>query len=145
MIERTLFIIKPDAVKRNLVSQILSDVRASGLKLLVQKKVALPRETLEGLYEEHFGKGFYGGLVDFMGSGVVVCAVLEGEGAIGRLRELMGNTYPSKASPESIRGKYKLESDTGPTGVVENMVHGSDSPERAKKEIELIFGKEWSV
>lgn len=145
IVERTLFIIKPDAVKRNLIFPILDMVKSSGLKILVQKKILLPEEKIAKLYEQHAGKDFYPKLVQFAASGAAVCAVIEGENAIKRLRDLMGDTYPSKAAPGTIRGKFKLASDIGPSGAVENLVHGSDSPERAKIEIEIFFGKELAV
>jgi len=145
LVQRTLFIIKPDAIRKKLSSSILKDVRDSGLNILTQKKIKLSQEDLESLYAEHKGKPFYEKLVGYMGSGAVICAVIEGVDAVDRMRDLMGDTYPSKASPQSIRGKYRGESDTGPSGAIENLVHGSDSPERAKVEIDLMFGKEWSV
>ena len=145
MVQRTLFIIKPDAIRRGLASSILKDIRDSRLRILVQKKIKLSRSILEQLYEIHKGKSFYENLMKYMSSGASICAVVEGVGAIDRLRELMGDTYPSRAAEASIRGKYKTESDTGPSGAIENMVHGSDGEREAKFEIELIFGKEWAV
>ncbi len=145
MIERTLFIIKPDAVKRNLVSPILKDLRDAGLKIVTQKKVQLQPEQLAKLYEQHQGRDYYNGLIKYMGSGVAVCGIIDGENVIKRLRDLMGNTYPSKAAPDTIRGKYRPASDIGSFGVIENMIHGSDSPERAAKEIGFIFSKELAV
>ncbi len=145
MVQRTLFIIKPDAIRRKLISSILKDIRSSGLKILTQKKISLSHGTLELLYGMHKGKDFYDNLIKYMSSGPCVCAVVEGVNSVERLRDLMGDTYPSGASPESIRGKYKMDSDTGPSGAIENMVHGSDGEKQAKFEIELIFGKEWAV
>lgn len=142
MKQRTLLIIKPDAVKKGLAPLIAKDVEAGGLKVIDKKETNLSRGLLGKLYEEHRGKDFYPDLITFMSSGPVICMAVEGEGAVERLRTLMGNTMPSKASPESIRGKYRGPSDTGPSGAIENLVHGSDSPERAKFELELIFGRE---
>lgn len=145
MVQRTLLIIKPDAIKRGLGPSIVKDVKGASLKTLVQKKVTLSPDLLARLYEEHKGKPFYDNLMKYMTSGPSICAVLEGVNCIERLRRLMGNTYPSKASQDSIRGKYRTESDNGPSGAIENMVHGSDGPARAKVEIEIIFGKKWAV
>lgn len=142
MKQRTLFIIKPDAVRRGLSQMIIKDVEGSGLAIAQKKEMSLSQETLKKLYEEHEAKPFYARLISFMSSGPVVCVVVDGENAVERLRTLMGNTMPSKASSDSIRGKYKGPSDIGPSGAVENVVHGSDSPKRAQFEIELIFGKE---
>ena len=144
MKQRTLLIIKPDAVKRGLVPSITKDVEASGLKVIDKKETNLSLELLEKLYEEHRGKDFYPNLIKFLSSGPVVCMAVGGENAVERLRTLMGNTVPSQASLESIRGKYKGVSDKGPSGAIENFVHGSDSPEGAKFELELIFGREVS-
>jgi len=138
--QKTLFIIKPDAMRRELKAPILKEVEASGLKIVKVKEGPLPLETLNKLYDEHRGRDYFPKLLNFMGSGPVVCAVLEGENAISDLRALMGSTYPSKADLKSIRGKYKGPSDIGPSGAVENLVHGSDREERAAYEIGLIFG-----
>lgn len=135
-------IIKPDAVRRGLSQMIIKDVESSGLVIAKKKEISLLQETLKKLYEEHEGKPFYPLLLSFMSSGPVVCLVVEGDNAVERLRKLMGNTMPSKASSDSIRGKYRGDSDYGPSGAVENVVHGSDSVKRAQFEIELIFGKE---
>jgi nucleoside-diphosphate kinase len=145
LVQRALFIIKPDAIRRGLVPSVLKDIRDSGLKILVQKKISLSGDKLKKLYEMHQGKHFYDNLMKYMSSGTVVCAVVEGVDAIERLRALMGDTFPSKAEPDTIRGKYRGESDTGPSGAIENFVHGSDTEQRAGDEITLIFGKEWAV
>jgi nucleoside-diphosphate kinase len=145
LVERTLFIIKPDAVRRGISSAILADIKASGLEVLVHKKITPSAELLDKLYAEHKEKPFYRTLLSFMSSGPVICGVIEGVGAVERLRILMGNTYPSKAAPDSIRGKHRTDSDTGASGAIENVIHGSDSPERAKAEIEIFFGNKWSV
>ena len=142
LVQRTLFIIKPDAIRRNKVGDILNDLKASGLKLIRQKKINLPLETLKRLYEEHEGKDFYDNLIKYMTGGTVICAVVEGVDAIQRLRDLMGATIPSKAAPNTIRGKYRAESDTGPSGAIENLVHGSDRQERAIFEVGLLFGED---
>jgi nucleoside-diphosphate kinase len=145
LVERTLFIIKPDAVRRGLSSGILKDLKDSGMKILTQKKITPSVPLLERLYIEHLNKPFYGSLLNFMTSGPAICGVLEGVDAVSRFRALMGDTYPSKALPDSIRGKYRAESDTGPSGAIENMIHGSDSAEKARTEIEIFFGRDWAV
>ncbi len=145
LVERALFIVKPDAVKKGFSGPILKDVQASGLKIIIQKKISLSPDALAALYKEHEGKPFYEKLIQFMSSGPVICAVVEGVNAVSRLRELMGSTMPSKAEPNSIRARYKGGSDIGPSGAVENSVHGSADPAAAKREIKLIFGEEWSV
>ncbi len=146
VVQRTLLIIKPDAMGKGLDKQILSDIHKAGLNVIVQKKISqLPVQLLEKLYEEHKGKPFYDNLLKFMTSGPVRCAVVEGVDAVQRLRDLMGDTMPSKAAPDTIRGKYKGASDMGPSGAIENSVHGSAEADRAKYEIELFFGKKWAV
>jgi len=146
VVQRALLIIKPDAMRKGIDKNILSDIHKAGLNVIVQKKISqVPEQMLAKLYEEHRGKPFYGDLLAFMASGSVRCAVVEGVDAVGRLRVLMGDTIPSKASPDSIRGRYKGGSDKGPSGAIENSVHGSADPERAKHEIELFFGKKWTV
>lgn len=144
--QRTLLIVKPDAMGKGLDKGILDDVRDKGLNVIVQKKLSrAPLQMLQKLYEEHKGKPFYDDLISFMSSGPVRCAVVEGVDAVKRLRDLMGDTYPSRAAPDSIRGKYSGGSDTGPSGAIENSVHGSADPESAGREIEIIFGKKWAV
>lgn len=130
--QQTLSIIKPDAVKKNLIGAIESRFEQAGLKIVALKMVHLTREQAEGFYAEHKGKPFFDGLVDFMTSGPVCVQVLSGEDAIARNRELMGATNPKDAAPGTIRADY-AES----VGV--NTAHGSDSPESAEREIAYFF------
>ncbi len=130
--QQTLSIIKPDAVKKNLIGAIESRFEQAGLKIVALKMVHLTREQAEGFYAEHQGKPFFEGLVDFMTSGPVCVQVLSGEDAIARNRELMGATNPKDAAPGTIRADY-AES----VGV--NTAHGSDSPESAEREIAYFF------
>ncbi|GAA3296472.1 nucleoside-diphosphate kinase [Arthrobacter citreus] len=136
--ERTLVLIKPDGVERNLSGAILARVEAKGYKLAELKKVDASREVLEEHYAEHEGKPFYEPLVEFMLSGPIVAAIFEGERVIEGFRSLAGTTDPTKAAPGTIRGDFGR--DWG-TAVQQNLVHGSDSPESAAREIGIWFGK----
>lgn len=130
--ERTFSIIKPDAVKRNLIGQITQRFEESGLRIVASKMKQLTREEAEGFYAEHKGRDFFEGLVEYMTSGPIVVQVLEGENAILHNREVMGITDPSKAAENTIRADFALS-------VRENSVHGSDAPESAKREIAYFF------
>ncbi|MFZ0888771.1 MAG: nucleoside-diphosphate kinase [Candidatus Binataceae bacterium] len=130
--ERTLAIIKPDAVKRGLVGDILKRIKAAGLGLCGLKLMHLTRRQAELFYEVHKARPFYGSLCECMSSGPVVIAVLEGDGAIARWGELMGATDPAKATPGTIRKEFGLD-------VEQNSVHGSDAPETARFEIGFFF------
>lgn len=132
MKERTLGIIKPDAVKKGLIGEILSIYEKAGFKIIAMKLLRLTKEQAEGFYYVHRGKKFFNSLTDFMSSGPCVVFVLEAENAIQRNRELMGATDPSKAKKGTIRYKYG-------TKIERNAVHGSDSPESAKFEISYFF------
>lgn len=134
--EQTLVLIKPDGVRRNLIGEIISRCEAKGYVVLDLKKLSAPRELLEKHYEEHQGKVFYEPLLEFMSSGDVVAIRLEGQRVIEGFRSLAGATDPTVAAPGTIRGD--LGRDWG-TKVVQNLVHGSDSPESAKRELELWF------
>jgi len=136
--ERTLVLIKPDGVKRNLSGAILARVEAKGYTLAELKKVNATREVLEEHYAEHEGKPFYEPLVEFMLSGPVVAAIFEGERVIEGFRSLAGTTDPTTAAPGTIRGDFGR--DWG-TAVQQNLVHGSDSTESAEREIGIWFGK----
>ena len=136
--ERTLVLIKPDGVERNLSGAILARVEAKGYKLAELKKVDATREVLEEHYAEHEGKPFYEPLVEFMLSGPIVAAIFEGERVIEGFRSLAGTTDPTTAAPGTIRGDFGR--DWG-TAVQQNLVHGSDSPESAAREIGIWFGK----
>ena len=130
--ERTLILIKPDAFARNLTGEIISRFVVKGLRLAELKLMTMTRELAEQHYAEHEGKPFFEELVSFITSGPLVAMVLEGEDAIRAARQVIGATNPLEASPGSIRGDYAIS-------VGQNMVHGSDSPESASREIGLFF------
>jgi nucleoside-diphosphate kinase len=133
MSDRTLVLLKPDAVERGLVGQILSRFETKGLKIVALDIRTLGADTLDRHYAEHVGKGFYAGLVEFMSRGPVAALVLEGpENTWEVVRAMMGVTNPLKAAPGTIRG------DLG-TQFTENLVHGSDSQESADREIGIFF------
>ncbi|MCX7555389.1 nucleoside-diphosphate kinase [Xanthomonadaceae bacterium JHOS43] len=131
-LERTLSIIKPDAVAKNAVGAILSRFEAAGLKVIAIKMKQLSRAEAEGFYAVHRERPFFGALVDFMVSGPVSIQVLEGEGAVLKNRDLMGATDPKKADPGTIRADFADSIDA-------NAVHGSDSTENAANEIAYFF------
>ena len=130
----TLSIIKPDAIKRNLSGEINSMIEKSGLKIVAQKMLHLSIDDAKNFYSVHKERAFFNDLCDFMISGPIVIQVLEGKNAFQAYRELMGTTNPSNADEGTIRKKYGLS-------VEENSVHGSDSEENAKIEIEFFFSK----
>jgi Nucleoside diphosphate kinase len=132
-IERTLTIIKPDAVGRNAIGQIIVRFEAAGLKVLGAKLVRLSPEQAAGFYAVHKARPFFASLCAFMTQGPVMPLVLEGEGAIAKLRDLMGATDPAKAAPGTIRRDFA-------SSIEANAVHGSDSPESAAFEIPYFFG-----
>ena len=134
--ERTLILVKPDGVRRNLIGEVLSRIERKGYTLHAIKTMELDRELLSRHYAEHIGKPFYEPLVEFMLSGPVVAVVAEGNRVIEGFRSLAGATDPTVAAPGTIRGD--LARDQG-TKVVQNIVHGSDSPESALREISLFF------
>ena len=136
MTERTLVLVKPDGVERGLTGQILARVEAKGYKIVELKLVQATREILEQHYEEHQGKPFFEPLVEFMGSGPVVAAVVEGNRVVDGFRSLAGSTEPTTAPPGTIRGD--LGRHWGEK-VQKNLVHGSDSPESAAREIGIWF------
>jgi len=131
-VERTLSIIKPDAVKKNVVGQILARFESAGLKVIAARMKHLSRAEAEGFYAVHRERPFFKDLVEFMISGPVLVQVLEGEGAIARNRDLMGATDPKKASKGTIRADFAASIDA-------NAVHGSDAPETARFEIAYFF------
>ncbi|GAA3686432.1 nucleoside-diphosphate kinase [Arthrobacter ginkgonis] len=135
-IERTLVLVKPDGVQRGLTGTILSRIEAKGYRLAELKQVAASRELLEKHYEEHVGKPFYEPLVEFMLSGPLVAAVFEGHRVIEGFRSVAGTTDPTTAAPGTIRGDFGR--DWG-VKVQQNLVHGSDSPESAEREIGIWF------
>ncbi|MBT0878970.1 MULTISPECIES: nucleoside-diphosphate kinase [unclassified Campylobacter] len=132
--QRTLSIIKPDAVKKGVIGQILSRFEANGLRIAAIKKLYLTKEQAGEFYAVHKERPFYKDLVEFMTSGPVVVSVLEGENAVAKNRELMGATNPKEAAKGTIRADFAESIDA-------NAVHGSDSLENAKIEIEFFFNK----
>jgi nucleoside-diphosphate kinase len=133
-IQQTLSIIKPDAVRRNLIGKINDRIESAGLKIIAQKMVHLTRAHAMAFYEVHAERSFYDDLCGNMTLGPVVVQVLEGENAIEKYREVMGATNPSNAAPGTIRYDFGESVDF-------NSVHGSDAPETAAKEISFFFGR----
>src|SRR3954463_5742954 len=129
---RTLVLVKPDGVARGLVGEIVGRIERKGLTLRALELRTLDRDTAQQHYAEHDGKPFFGELVDFITSGPLVALVAEGPRAHEAVRALMGVTDPVKSAPGSIRGDYALE-------IGQNLVHGSDSPESAAREVKLFF------
>jgi nucleoside-diphosphate kinase len=130
--ERSLILVKPDAFARNLTGEIIARFERKGLRLAALKQMTMTRELAERHYAEHEGKPFFGELVEFISSGPLVAMVLEGEQAITAARQVIGSTNPLEANTGSIRGDYAI-------AVGQNMVHGSDSPESAAREVGLFF------
>ena len=130
--ERTLAIVKPDAVARKLTGDILKRIEAGGLRICALKLMHLTRAQAQLFYEVHKARPFYGSLCDYMSSGPVLIAVLAGDGAIARWRELMGATDPAKAAPGTIRKDFGVD-------VEKNASHGSDAPDTAACEISFFF------
>ena len=133
-VESTLLIVKPDAVRRGLIGEVLRRVEAKGLRVAEMRMTTIDRATADEHYAEHREKPFFDELVGFIGSGSVVVARVEGERAVPVLRSLMGPTDPALAPPGTIRGDFGLI-------ITENLVHGSDSPESAERELKLFFGR----
>lgn len=131
-VESTLLVVKPDGVRRGLVGEVLRRAEAKGLRIADMRMMTIDRSLAEEHYGEHREKPFFADLVGFITSGPVVVARLEGENAIDVWRTLMGPTDPSSAPPGTIRGDFGLE-------ITENLVHGSDSPESAERELKLFF------
>ena len=134
-IERTLSIIKPDAVAKNVIGEIYSRFENAGLRIVAARMEHLSEEKAGEFYAVHKERPFYGDLVAFMTSGPVIVQVLEGEDAIAKNREVMGATNPADAAPGTIRADYAQTVD-------ENAVHGSDGPDTARDEIEFFFGSD---
>ena len=132
--EKTLSIIKPDAVAKNVLGKILDRFESVGLKIIAIKMLHLDKDMAEGFYAEHKGKPFFDKLINFMTSGPVVVQVLSGENAIKTNRELMGNTNPEEAAQGTIRSDFAESIDA-------NAVHGSDSSESAEREISYFFNE----
>jgi nucleoside-diphosphate kinase len=138
--ERTLIILKPDAVQRGLCGEILTRFEKKGLQIVGLKMMKISSKLAETHYSPHKGKPFYEGLVKFMTSSPVIILALEGKDAIAISRNMMGATFGSKAAPGTIRGDFGVSNSF-------NLIHGSDSPESAKRELGLFFGadelQEW--
>ncbi|MCB1672626.1 MAG: nucleoside-diphosphate kinase [Gammaproteobacteria bacterium] len=131
-IERTLSIIKPDAVAKNVIGEIYSRFEKAGLKVVAARMLQLNDESAGGFYAEHKERPFYPDLIEFMTSGPVMVQVLEGENAVALNRELMGATNPAEAQPGTIRADFAKSIDA-------NAVHGSDSPQSAQREVAYFF------
>tara|TARA_B110000014_G_C20097746_1_gene575696 strand:+ start:547 stop:999 length:453 start_codon:yes stop_codon:yes gene_type:complete len=131
--ERTLILIKPDGMQRGISFEILSRFEKRGLRLAGLRLLQVSRELAEDHYGEHVGKPFFEGLVDYITSSPIIAAVFEGTDAVSAARSTMGGTKPVDAAPGTIRGDYGLE-------IGRNVVHGSDSPESAEREIGIFFG-----
>ena len=132
MSERTLVLIKPDGVRRGLAGEVVSRIERKGLRIVAMDMRVVTKDLAETPYAEHAANPFYGSLVEFITSGPLVAMVVEGPRAIEAFRALAGATDPVKAAPGTIRGDYALE-------VQDNIVHGSDSPDSAEREIKIFF------
>ena len=133
--ERTYLMIKPDAVQKGLIGEIISRFEKKGLKLVAMKFMLISKETAETHYGEHKGKKFYDPLISYITSGPVTAMVWEGEDAVSVCRNMMGKTNPKESAPGTIRGDLGIQ-----TG--RNIIHGSDSPESAEREIRIFFKPE---
>ena len=133
--ERSLIILKPDAVQRGFVGEIITRFERKGIQIAGLKFMRIPRQLAETHYEPHKGKGFYEGLVKFMTSSPVVVIALQGKDVINISRKMMGATFGSKAEPGTIRGDFGVSNSF-------NLIHGSDSPESAQRELKLFFKPE---
>tara|TARA_Y100001970_G_C13953922_1_gene709661 strand:+ start:416 stop:832 length:417 start_codon:yes stop_codon:yes gene_type:complete len=132
--DRTFSIIKPDATKRNITGSINKIIEDNGLNIIAQKRIKLTKDKAEGFYSIHKDKPFFNDLIDFMTSGPIIIQVLQGENAVEQYRKIMGATNPENAENGTIRKEYALN-------IQENSVHGSDSKENAKIEIDYFFEK----
>jgi nucleoside-diphosphate kinase len=129
---RTLILVKPDAFQRRLTGEVIARFERKGLAIAALRHMTVDRELAERHYDEHRGKPFFGDLVEFITGGALVAMVLEGHEAVTAARQVIGATNPLEAAPGSIRGDFGLEVQT-------NLVHGSDSPESAEREVGLFF------
>lgn len=132
--ERTLSIVKPDGVQKNLIGEVIRRFENAGLRIVALKMLRLTKDMAKGFYIVHKDKAFYDSLTDFMSSGPAVVMVVEGENAISKVREIMGATNPKNAAPGTIRHDFASD-------VEQNIVHGSDSPESARFEIGYFFSE----
>ena len=133
--EQTLVLIKPDGVQRGLIGEIIARYEHKGLKIVGMKLQQLPLATAEALYAVHQGKFFYDLLIEFMTSAPIVALAIEGQDAIDLVRIINGETNPKKSQPGSIRGDFSID-------ITHNVVHASDSPRNAQRELEIVFGAE---
>ncbi|TLZ65125.1 MAG: nucleoside-diphosphate kinase [Methanobacteriota archaeon] len=133
--DRTFVLLKPDAIHRGLVGEVVGRFERRGLKLVALKSMRVSRALAETYYAEHKRKPFFDGLVKYVTRSPVVAMVLEGEGAVGVVRKMMGTTNSAEAEPGTIRGDFGLT-------IGRNLIHGSDSPASAKREIDLFFRRE---
>ncbi|MFQ6127333.1 MAG: nucleoside-diphosphate kinase [Thermoplasmata archaeon] len=131
--ERTFVLVKPDGVQRGLMGSVFSRFESRGLKIVAMRMLRLDRETVEEYYKEHIGKDFFEDLVDFIASGPVVAMVIEGPMAVSVVRGMVGATDPKEAAPGTIRGDFGLSKQM-------NIIHASDSPDSARREIPIFFG-----
>ena len=138
--ERTLGIIKPDAVAKNFADKILAQIEGNGLQIIASKMMCLSKKEAEEFYSEHTNRSFYKSLVDYMTSGPVIIKIFEGENAIASLRNIMGATIPSEAKEGTIRNLYA--NFEAVNGTYQNAIHGSDSKESAEREINFFFSKD---
>ncbi|AEX84946.1 nucleoside diphosphate kinase [Marinitoga sp. 1135] len=135
MVEREFIFLKPNTIRRGLTGEVISRLERRGIKIIALKMIQFTREQAEKLYEEHKDKPFYNELIDFVLSGPSVVMVVEGPRVIEMVRHIIGATDPLKASPGSIRGEFGMS-------VTKNIVHASDSPEKAEREMKIFFSEE---
>ncbi len=133
-VERTLVLIKPDGVMRGLMGRIITRFEEKGLKIVAMKMMKVTNELAEKHYEQHKGKPFFEGLINYITSAPIVAMVVEGKNAIACVRKMVGATNPQEAEPGTIRHDYAMD-------IGRNLIHASDSPETAKREIELFFNE----
>ncbi|MCQ4345630.1 MAG: nucleoside-diphosphate kinase [Sulfolobaceae archaeon] len=131
-VQRTFVMVKPDGVRRGLIGEIISRFERRGMKIVAMKMVKMDRALAERLYEEHKGKSFFEELISYVTSGPVVAMVIEADEAVSVVRKMIGATDPKEALPGTIRGDYALSK-------AENVIHASDSPEKADREISIFF------
>ena len=139
MLEKTLFLIKPDGVSRGLTREIFARLEKANLKVAVCKQLLLSSRQAAELYQPHRGQDFYPGLIKFITSGPVVACVVEGEQAIARLRQLMGDTNPMLAKAGTIRADLREDKVTDQNGTIKNLAHASDSLASSQREIAIFF------
>lgn len=134
-IQRTFVMIKPDGVKRKLSGEIIQRIEKKGLSIVGLKMIRISKNKAEELYAEHNGKSFFKDLINYITSGPVICMVIEGDEAVSVMRKMIGATDPKEALPGTIRGDYALSKS-------ENVIHASDSEDKAKREISIFFSEE---